>query len=295
MTKIPEGLYLLDLPQPAPGFRNFISSWFFVDSLGRRILVDPGPANTIPLLLKQLSKITDSVDLILLTHIHLDHSGGLAQFCKNFNAKVLVHPKGRKHLLNPGKFWNASVKVLGDIAEMYGQPQPLPPNFLLEDDGAEGIVVFETPGHAPHHLSFIVSFRGERLLFIGEAAGLHIPGGSADLPYLRPTTPPRFDGDAAQTTLDKIEEKLQGNELLCYSHYGAMRQPRRMIALAKDQLQTWLSFISRMRDRSEKEIAEVLLSQDPLLSGLKYMPEDLRQREYFFICNSIKGFLGYLE
>jgi glyoxylase-like metal-dependent hydrolase (beta-lactamase superfamily II) len=197
-------------------------------------------------------------------------------------------------LLNPEKFWDASVKVLGDIAEMYGQPQALPPDFLLEQDSADGITVLETPGHAPHHLSFIVPFRGERLFFVGEAAGLHIPGTSKNLPYLRPTTPPRFDGDAAKVTLNKIEENLQGNELLCYSHYGAARQPRRMIALAKEQYGTWLSFISQMRDRSEEEIADALLSRDPLLSGLKYMPEDLRQREYFFICNSIQGFLGYL-
>jgi glyoxylase-like metal-dependent hydrolase (beta-lactamase superfamily II) len=292
---LPEGLHLLDLPQPKAGFWRFISSWFFVDSLGRRILVDPGPASTIPLLLKQLSEITDGVDLILLTHIHLDHSGGLAQFCKNFDAKVLVHPRGKKHLLNPEKFWEASIDTLGEIAEMYGRPQPLHPDFLLEHDSVKDIAVLETPGHAPHHLSFIVPFHGERLFFVGEAAGLYIPEISMDRPYLRPTTPPRFDGDAALLSLNRIDENLQGNELLCYSHYGAARQSRRMIAMAKEQTGTWLSLISQMRDESEEEIAEALLSQDPLLSGLRHMPEDLQQRERFFICNSIKGFLGYLK
>jgi hypothetical protein len=49
--ELPEGLYLLDLPQKMDGYHHFISAWFFVDSKGRRILVDPGPASTIPLLL----------------------------------------------------------------------------------------------------------------------------------------------------------------------------------------------------------------------------------------------------
>jgi glyoxylase-like metal-dependent hydrolase (beta-lactamase superfamily II) len=293
-TPLPEGLHLLPLPQSRPGFQDFISSWFFVDSSGRKMLVDPGPASTIPLLLRQLSRITDGVDLVLLTHIHLDHSGGLAQFCKTCDAKVLVHPRGRKHLLDPEKFWTASLGALGEIAEMYGRPLPLPPESLL--DGVEGVTVLETPGHAPHHLSFIVPFRGERLFFVGEAAGLYMSGASApNFPYLRPTTPPRFDCGAAQASLDRIEQNLQGNELLCYSHYGAARQPRRMIALEKEQIGTWLSLISRMRGSSEEDIADRLLSQDPLLRGLKRLPEDLRERERVFILNSVKGFLGYFE
>ena len=60
---------------------RFISAWLFTDPLGRRVLVDPGPADTIPLLIRELESLTDGIDLILLTHIHLDHAGGLGQFC----------------------------------------------------------------------------------------------------------------------------------------------------------------------------------------------------------------------
>jgi glyoxylase-like metal-dependent hydrolase (beta-lactamase superfamily II) len=293
---LPEGLHLLDLPQSKPGFRNFLCAWFFVDSRGRRILIDPGPASTIPLLVEQLSGMTDGVDLVLLTHIHLDHSGGVAQFCEHYDAKVLVHPGGRKHLLNPEKFWRASVGVLGDIAEMYGRPLPLSPECLLDSGGVEGVVVLETPGHAPHHLSFIVSVRGERFFFVGEAAGLYMSEGSTpELPYLRPTTPPRFDCVAARASLCRIGENLQDSDLLCYSHYGAARQPRRMIALAGEQIERWLAIISGMQESPEEEIVDRLFSQDPLLSGLRRLPEDLRQRERLFIQNSVKGFLGYLK
>lgn len=293
---LPEGLYLLDLPQPRSGFRCFISSWFFVDTLGRRILVDPGPASTVPLLVDSLSQITSGVDIVLLTHIHLDHSGGIAQLCRTFGgAKVLVHPKGRKHLLNPEKLWKASLETLGEVAEMYGEPLPLPPESLLHNDLPD-ITILETPGHAPHHLSFIAGMRNERLFFVGEAAGLYLPMASTPtLPWLRPATPPKFDGASALESLDKIAGALQGNELLCYSHWGAAQRPRQMIALARGQMAEWIFTIDRLRKQPEEAIADYLLTNDALLSGYMRLPNDLRERERFFIQNNIRGMLGYIQ
>jgi glyoxylase-like metal-dependent hydrolase (beta-lactamase superfamily II) len=297
--KPPDSLYLLDLPQPrGVGFHHFISSWFFVDSMGRRVLVDPGPANTIPLLFDRLSSITGDVDLVLLTHIHLDHSGGVGQFCERFrNAKVLVHPRARKHLINPAKLWKSSLDILGVIAEMYGSPAALDPEFLIENnDEVSGVDIIETPGHSPHHLTFILSFQGTRLLFAGEAAGLHIPmRRSEDGPYLRPTTPPKFDGESAQNSLVEIEKALQGGEILCYSHWGFSRDPQRMISLAKRQIGEWTSIISKMAGETEEAIMNRIIAEDPLLRGYQSLPEDLRERESIFIKNSVKGILKYLQ
>ncbi|MDR3264369.1 MAG: MBL fold metallo-hydrolase [Synergistaceae bacterium] len=295
---LPEGLHLLDLPQPMRGFRHFISSWFFVDTLGRRVLVDPGPAGTIPLLIERLSEITDGVDLVLLTHIHPDHSGGTGQFCEAFDAKVLVHPKGKKHLLDPERLWRSSIETLGEIAEMYGRPRPLAPGALLDSEEVEGVTILETPGHASHHLSFIVPFRGERLFFVGEAAGLCLPLASSNplRPWLRPTTPPRFDGTAERESLRKIRQNLQENDILCYAHYGATRQAFRMIGFAGMQLDAWLAVVKEMRDRPDEEIAEHLIARDPLLSdAVAHLPADLLERERIFIRNSIRGLSGYLK
>jgi glyoxylase-like metal-dependent hydrolase (beta-lactamase superfamily II) len=293
-----KGLYLLDLPQSGrSGFHHFISSWFFTDMMGRRILVDPGPANTIPLLLDKLSSITEDIDLVLLTHIHLDHSGGIGQFCERFkNAKVLVHPKAIKHLINPGKLWRSSLDVLGDIAEMYGAPAALNSEYLIQDSEIADINIIETPGHSPHHLSFILPFQGKRLLFAGEAAGLHVPMRYAEHePYLRPTTPPKFDGLSAQNSLVKIEDALQGDEILCYSHWGLSLNPQRMIPLAKRQIDDWISIISKMIGETEEVIMNHIITHDTLLKGYSFLPEDLRERESIFIKNSVKGILKYLQ
>ncbi|MDR1943561.1 MAG: MBL fold metallo-hydrolase [Synergistaceae bacterium] len=293
--ELPAGLRLLDLPQAMTGFRQFIASWFFVDPSGRRILVDPGPASSIDLLLDKLSEVTDGVDLVLLTHIHLDHSGGIGQFCeRRREAKVLAHPKARRHLLDPGKLWSASIHTLGDIAKMYGEPAPLDPGALLEGCEVPGVTTIETPGHAPHHLSFIAPFEGEKLFFAGEAAGLCIPMETASSPYIHPTTPPKYDHATARDSLCKLEAAISGDELLCYSHWGLSRDARTMISLAKKQIDEWLKIISGMADQPEDAIVDRLLSEDPLLSGYADLPDDLRERERIFIRSSVTGFLMYI-
>ena len=292
------GVYLVDLPQGLPGFHHFISSWFFLDASGRRVVVDPGPESTIPLLNGELEKLTDGVDLVLITHIHLDHSGGIGTFCRRWpEASVLVHPRGARHLREPRKLWSASVKTLGDVALAYGEPTPLTAPLLDEDPG--GVAeVFQTPGHAPHHISIrIPTKEGETLFFLGEAAGMTVPTLDGGL-WLRPTTPPKFDGKAALASLDLLARTLRGDERLCYAHWGspegqdAAGGPLKRVAMAREQMERWLEEIRTMTDRPPEEIVEHFLRCDPLLQAK--LDDDLPARERVFMSNSVRGILGFL-
>ncbi|GHS95124.1 MBL fold metallo-hydrolase [Synergistales bacterium] len=289
---LPEGLRLIELPMERRGYRFFISAWFFTDSLGRRVLVDPGPACSVPVLLDSLSKLTDGIDLVLLTHIHLDHSGGIGQVCERYkDARVVVHPKGMRHLAEPAKLWKGSLETLGDIAEMYKEPIPLPKERMMT--GAEGIDTIETPGHAGHHLCFALSLNGSNVFFLGEAAGVSLPlPGSV---YLRPTTPPVFNLQSAALSINKIESCLKGDETLIYSHWGATRD-HSLITLAKKQLDSWSDMIFALLAESAslddcviRDVMETIMSQDKLLR-FSSLPDDLRERELVFIKNSVAGF-----
>jgi glyoxylase-like metal-dependent hydrolase (beta-lactamase superfamily II) len=295
--ELPDRLFLFDLPQPKTGFRNFISSWFLIDTMGRRIVVDPGPANTIPMLLDKLSNVTNGVDLVLLTHIHLDHSGGIGQFCEHYKgAVVAAHPKAKKHLVNPSNLWKSSLEVLGDVAEMYGEPSPLDPTRLVEYSKLPSIEVFETPGHSPHHASFKLPFGDKRLFFIGEAGGVcHQLKFHVGEIYMRPATPTKFDGNVALDSIAKIAQAVREDDIICYAHFGVSKQPKLMISSAQEQLYEWMSSIFRMKDQPEYMIIEHLLSHDPLLGGYLSLPQDIKERELIFIKNSVRGILHYFR
>jgi glyoxylase-like metal-dependent hydrolase (beta-lactamase superfamily II) len=153
-----DNLHLIDLNGPLEGFRKFISAWAYkID--GVTLLVDPGPASTIPYLVERLDELgIRTIDYILLTHIHLDHAGGTGQFLRHFpGAKVNCHPKGIPHMVAPQKLWEESKKVLGKVAEACGEMSPVPESSISYRDrialGGVSIEVIETPGHAAHHVS----------------------------------------------------------------------------------------------------------------------------------------------
>ena len=56
---------------------------------------------------------------MLVTHIHLDHSGGAWKFAKN-GAKIYVHPIGAPHLENPERLISSASKIYGDKMKQYG-------------------------------------------------------------------------------------------------------------------------------------------------------------------------------
>ena len=90
-------LYLIELPMALPGYRYFLSSWLLVEKNQprRTFLIDTGPARTVPSLLKSLESLgVSKIDYLLLTHIHLDHAGGVGHFIRRFpDTPVIVHQK----------------------------------------------------------------------------------------------------------------------------------------------------------------------------------------------------------
>lgn len=289
-------LFKFDLGLPVPGFNGFITPWLIREESNgksRFVLIDPGPASGIPQLLDHLSWLNvEHLECILLTHVHIDHAGGLASLLQAFpDARVLVHNQGRRHLLNPARLWEGSLKTLGELAQAYGQILPVPQSSLLPEGAIpDRFQVIETPGHAPHHQSFLYDFGEGRLLFAGEAAGIYLPG---EVSYLRPATPPRFFFEVTMGSLAALIQ-LEASAI-CYGHCGFSRHPQRLLRMHREQLFIWREVISAECSQESQppaaHIVQRLLAEDPLMGAFPSLSEDARHREEYFLENSVKGFL----
>jgi len=301
-------LDLIDLPLPLEGYHHFFGIWLLRDeNRGLSAIVDTGPSSATPVLLGDLEKLgVEKLDYILLSHIHLDHSGGIAEVLDVFpSARVLVHPKGKHHLVNPTRLWESSLEVIPDMAAVYGRPSRVWEGvFLPEPPDVPGLEVLYTPGHAPHHCSFVYSAGGTRILFAGEAAstycrrGFAYPGADDGTFFLRPATPPRFFLETALESIERLESSSA--DVMCYAHFGYTREVPGMLDEAKKQLILWRDLFREYLSKKElapqdvdmKDLLEFLIQRDPRMAEFRNLPEDMQSREWGFFTSSAAGFLG---
>ena len=311
MAPNPAEPHLIDLDQPLPGQRRFISCWARTKG-DVTFVVDPGPPGTVDRLVRALrERGLGRLDFILLTHVHLDHGGCTARLLETWpDAKVICHELGRAHLIDPGRLWEGSQRVLGGKAAVYGKPSPVPPSALAEATAGEvhGIRLIPTPGHAPHHVAFS---HGDDL-FLGEAAGTFSTVGrgpdTRDY-YLRPATPPRFFPEVARASLDRLLALDPLPRNLRFAHHGLFRgDGRELLTVARGQIDLWLEAcrqalaarrgLPHTEAGSEHDLFEAIADlahrTDPHYARGAGLPADIREREREFTRQSLRGMLGYL-
>jgi glyoxylase-like metal-dependent hydrolase (beta-lactamase superfamily II) len=281
-------LELINLDIPSLGYTKFISAWLYRGP-GGVLLVDPGPACTISCLLEALEKRNiERLDWILLTHIHMDHAGGIGHLVERFpGARIVCHERAVGHLIDPGRLWEGSLKVLGRVAQTYGQIRPvLGQNIITTEalDFEDGIRVIKTPGHAIHHQCFVF----KDWIFCGELFGILLARN--DHIYLRPATPPRIDLEALFSSMDKVAPEI--NRQICFGHYGQYSDGPRILGMARAQLKLWVDVIRQRAEEPDKKlIMKALIESDPVYAGIKNLPQALYDREAFFSLNAINGIL----
>jgi glyoxylase-like metal-dependent hydrolase (beta-lactamase superfamily II) len=289
-----DNLFLITLPPVAPGYQNFIGVWLYKGE--KTFIVDTGTSSTSDALLKALGETgVKRLDYILLTHIHMDHAGAAGEISGYFpDAPVVCHKDGIPHLVDTARLWEGTKKNLGSIATAYGPLKPVSPERLVDASVFINgpVIPVMTPGHSLHHVSYI--FRD--YLFAGEAGGVCYPlqsGGD----YMRPATPPKFFLNTAIASIDSLISMSPGK--ICYSHLGLKENAVEMLKRHKEQLYFWEDMIRKETRTYQNEnlisrCAEVLIEKDPLLEGFSDMEEDVKDREKFFLKNSIRGIVGYI-
>jgi len=227
------------------------------------VLVETGSQSSVPVVLETLAGLgIGPADLagVVVTHIHLDHAGGVGDLAGAFPAAtVYVHEKGARHLADPSRLVRSAALVYGPLLDtLYGRLDPTPAEriHVLEDgediDIGDGraLTAVDSPGHAKHHVGLHDSSSG--ILFVGDAVGVRLP----DVGVLRPSTPPPdFDLDLALNSLHRFAARRPSS--LALAHYGILEQPEDVLVEAEGMLRQWAE-TAEIAYRAGESIADAL-------------------------------------
>jgi glyoxylase-like metal-dependent hydrolase (beta-lactamase superfamily II) len=240
-------------------------------------IVETGPTTSLEPVLAGLARLgVGAADLahVVVTHIHLDHAGGVGAICERFpSATVWVHERGARHLADPARLVASATSIYGvdRMADLFGPVVPVPAHrirSLADGDlvplGDRSLEAAATPGHAKHQVALLDSDTGA--VFTGDALGIHPP----DDPVLRPATPPPdYDLEQSVASIDRI--RAMAADLLLFSHFGPIREVDRVCDLAIRRFRDWTEVVRSAMERTDdlEEIVAALraASRDDVETG----------------------------
>jgi glyoxylase-like metal-dependent hydrolase (beta-lactamase superfamily II) len=223
-------------------------------------IIETGPSPSVKYVKKGLESLgfsLDQVKYIIVTHIHLDHAGGAGLLLKECpNATVVVHSRGKRHLVEPRKLAAGARAIYGDsFSEFFDPIVPIPEERLIEKGEGDFLQIgpnctlqfLDTPGHAKHHLSIYDPVTNG--MFTGDTVGIRyeqLVHEGVDL-FLPTTSPNHFDPSAMH---ESIERMLEMNlDYIFYGHFGMTEKT----TVALHQVSEWLDIFV---EEGQQAIAE---------------------------------------
>jgi glyoxylase-like metal-dependent hydrolase (beta-lactamase superfamily II) len=226
------------------------------------VLVETGSQSSVDALLAALAELNVApTDLagVAVTHIHLDHAGGVGDLVRRFpNATVVVHPAGARHLVDPERLLASSARVYGPLMDtVYGGLTPVEADRVRAADdgetldlGGRRLELLHAPGHAKHHLAVFEPDLG--VLFAGDGVGVLLPSTGV----LRPATPPPdFDRDLAVASLHRFAERDPAHLVL--THFGPIGPADARLAEAEAKLLRWCETAERAAEEQGPELDHI--------------------------------------
>jgi glyoxylase-like metal-dependent hydrolase (beta-lactamase superfamily II) len=208
----------------------------------KKALIDSGPATSAATVLKGIKQLgfkSEEVDYVIITHIHLDHSGGVGTILKNMpKAMVVAHHRAIKHLIDPAKLivsageaqGKETIRRNGEILALDpGRVIPAREGDIIRLSNEQVVTLLETPGHAPHELCIRESRNNG--VFVGDAVGHFIEGMNMMVPV---TPPPSFDLEQYLQTLGRLAQLKLSR--IYFAHSGTSEKVQELLQEARVKL-----------------------------------------------------------
>ncbi|WP_332675819.1 MBL fold metallo-hydrolase [Aromatoleum sp.] len=272
VTAHPHGILAVDSGYDRPG----MAAIHLVIHRGRAAVVDTGTNASAPRVLAALAAAgiaPDQVDWVMLTHIHLDHAGGAGSLmCAFPNAKLLVHPRGVRHMVDPEALWAGTSAVYGAerAFALYGRLAPVPAERIAEatdeleiDMAGRRFRILETPGHARHHIC--IWDATARAFFTGDTFGLSyreldVEGRASVFPT---TTPTQFDPDALHASIERLMSFAP--EAMYLTHYSRVTDVDRLAADLQRLISTEVAVAQAARGHGVARHVEILAGLEQIV------------------------------
>ncbi len=243
---------------------------------GRIAVVDTAVNASIPHLLAEIVRLgftPDCVDYVILTHVHLDHAGGAGQLMNTLpEARLVVHPRGARHMIDPSKLVTATYDVYGkeNAIRKYGDILPVAAERVIEAGhettvslAGRELLLLDTPGHARHHICIRDARTGH--LFTGDTFGLAYREFNANgRQYIYPTTSPsQFDPVALHASVDMIAGWKP--EAVYVTHYSQVREVSRIAADMHRLIDAQLELALRERNAGHERHQRIVAALNGLV------------------------------
>jgi hydroxyacylglutathione hydrolase len=216
---------------------------YLIQGEGGAVLVDAGHVNCERTFIRYLKKHAispDTIKLIVITHVHFDHVGGLKSLKTRCRCPVAVHAREASALSDGAVFFPPGTNLFGKVASLLGSTvggktfmryPPVKPDILVSEEmslapfGVSGKII-PTPGHTANSLSVLLT-NGEA--FVGDLAANYLPGN------LGPIFPPFAEN--VEALLQSWEDLLKaGARIICPGHgrpFSAHLLSRKMRSLRR--------------------------------------------------------------
>lgn len=230
-TPLAHGIYCVDALYLDAG----VASIYLLHDAGEVAIIETGTAHSLDNLVATLGELNiaeTQVRYVIPTHVHLDHAGGAGAMMSRFeNASLIIHPRGKRHMVDPQKLIEGTIAVYGQekFERLYGRIEPIPEaRIIVADDlarhalGRRELLFIDTPGHAYHH--FCIYDEVSRGIFTGDTFGISYTRMKQQVAGLLPTCPPsQFDPPAMRESISRLLQ--YSPERLYLTHYGEFEKP----------------------------------------------------------------------
>ncbi|MGD2172356.1 MAG: MBL fold metallo-hydrolase [Gammaproteobacteria bacterium] len=257
------GVYCIDALYIQPR----VASIYLLREGDEAAIIETGTSHSLDNVLATLDALEipgSQIKYVIPTHVHLDHAGGASKMMREFSAASLViHPRGARHMADPGILIAGTVAVYGQekFERLYGRIEPIDEaRILIAEDlarfslNSRELLFLDTPGHAPHH--FCIYDETSSGVFTGDTFGLSYDA-MKDLPRgLVPTTPPtQFDPPALHQSIARIIAYRP--QRLYLTHYGKFDDPEKQIPSFDRWIDTYVEICERLQPEDEAGAREL--------------------------------------